>query len=404
MTSAPLPANEVERLAAVHRYQILDTEPEPDFDEITSLASYICDAPISVISLIDSTRQWFKSSVGLDVRETPRDRAFCAHTILQNDVMVVKDALKDKRFFDNPLVTASPNIRFYAGAPLVTPDGFALGSLCAMDTAPHELKPQQLAALKTLADQVVKTMELRAAYARMRDLAEQLRILNMGKDRLFKLVSHDLRSPFCGVLVLLELMAEGSDAMSRDEIKSHLKMLSMSATETYNLLDGLLQWATFEAGTLPYRPKKVRVDEVANGVLAVLQGIAQAKSITLKVVPNTRTKVNADRAMLHSILQNLIANALKFTQKGGSVTISSRELGDWVEISVTDTGVGITSERLNKLMGYESGESTTGTSGEVGTGLGLNFCRSFIERHGGTLSGESDVATGTTLRFTMPCA
>jgi GAF domain-containing protein len=165
MTKAPIPPNEEDRLEALRQYQILDTAAEQAFDDITRLAADICQTPISLLSFIDQNRQWFKSNVGLSTRETGRDVAFCAHAILQDDLFVVPDALADERFAQNPLVTHDPNIRFYAGMPLVAKGGHALGTLCVIDRVPRELTEDQKAKLRALAQGVLLLLEVRRSGA-----------------------------------------------------------------------------------------------------------------------------------------------------------------------------------------------------------------------------------------------
>ncbi len=159
--SLPLPANESQRLETLHNLNILDTLGEIEFDDLTRLAAQICEVPISVVSLIDADRQWFKSKIGLDVSETPREAAFCTHTILEDKLFIVPNATEDKRFAENPLVIGDPNIRFYAGAPLITDEGDALGSICVIDRVPRKLKPEQKEALQALARQTMKLFNLR---------------------------------------------------------------------------------------------------------------------------------------------------------------------------------------------------------------------------------------------------
>lgn len=158
---APMPIQEVARVAALQKYAILDTDPEQAFDDLTLLASYVCRTPIALISLVDENRQWFKSKVGLDVSETSREVAFCSRAILQNDVFIVPDTLQDERFRDNPLVVSEPGIRFYAGAPLITDEGYALGTLCVIDRTPREISPDQKDALRALSRLVLAQLEFR---------------------------------------------------------------------------------------------------------------------------------------------------------------------------------------------------------------------------------------------------
>ncbi len=168
MKVAPLPPDEAQRLEALHSYKVLDTTPETDLDELTELASLICETPISLVSLVDAHRQWFKSRVGVDVSETSRDVAFCAHGILQDEVFEVPDAHQDERFHDNPLVTGAPGVRFYAGVPLRAPDGHNLGMLCVNDHVPRRLNSNQRRALEVLAARVVGHLELTRTSRQLR--------------------------------------------------------------------------------------------------------------------------------------------------------------------------------------------------------------------------------------------
>ena len=174
---APKPSNETERLEALRSYHILDTAPEQAYDDLAMLAAQICEAPVALISLVDDARQWFKSKLGLDRGETSRDTAFCAHTILLRQPLIVGDASRDPRFADNALVNGAPHVRFYAGIPLVNAEGSALGALCVIDYRPRRLSLRQREALKALARQVVALLEFRRVSTRLATALEHVRTL-----------------------------------------------------------------------------------------------------------------------------------------------------------------------------------------------------------------------------------
>ena len=174
---APLPANENERLTALREYHILDTEPEYTYDDITILVSEICKVPIALISLMDEARQWFKSRVGMEQQQTSREIAFCAHAILQPKPFIVGDATKDARFVDSPLVTGEPHVRFYAGFPLINPEGLVLGTLCVMDRRPRRLTTWQLKTMQALSRQVMALLELRRISNHLADALDHVKML-----------------------------------------------------------------------------------------------------------------------------------------------------------------------------------------------------------------------------------
>ncbi len=197
--NAPLPDNEAARLESLYQYEILDTETDSAIDDITRLAAYICRTPIALVSLLDAHRQWFKSKVGMEATETARDAAFCIHTILQPDVLIIPDALADQRFATNPLVTSDPHIRFYAGVSLITPSGHALGTLCVIDRVPRSLSPEQVSALRALGHQVMTQLEIRRHVATLartateyKQIAEALQ-QQTERERLVALIAQRIR-------------------------------------------------------------------------------------------------------------------------------------------------------------------------------------------------------------------
>lgn len=177
MKRAPLHVDEDNRLAALRRYNILDTDPEKSFDDLTFLATYICKTPIALVSLVDRDRQWFKSRVGLSVQETPRDVSFCAHAILEREVLIVPDTFEDARFSGNPLVQQDPCIRFYAGAPLFTSDNHPLGTICVIDRTPRTLNGEQIRALEVLSKQTGALIEMRQTLIELNEALATIKLL-----------------------------------------------------------------------------------------------------------------------------------------------------------------------------------------------------------------------------------
>ncbi|HEY9704796.1 MAG TPA: GAF domain-containing protein, partial [Allocoleopsis sp.] len=245
--ASPLP-NENERIAELLRYDILDSSPEDDFNEIVKLAAILCDAEISLISLVDDHRQWFKAKTGLDAEETPKEFAFCAHAIHQEDIFQVPNALEDKRFFDNPLVASDPNIRFYAGQPISSADGHKFGTLCVIDRYPRQLSEKQENALKFLARQVEKQLELRLrlnelkqSFKVMESQKESLEIMNKLKDETMSVLCHDLRSPLASIQSILELFDH--EGLDHNDVVDLMRNIKPVIEKNGNQLTYTLNWA-----------------------------------------------------------------------------------------------------------------------------------------------------------------
>ena len=255
MESAPKHPLEAQRLEELRALNILDTPAEQQYDELVALAATICEVPIAAISLVDESRQWFKAKVGLDAEETSREVSFCAHGILDNVLLEVPDALEDLRFADNPLVMGAPNIRFYASFPLATSNGLPLGSLCVIDRAPRELTHVQKETLRVLSNQVSMLLELRLANKKMADTHAALDAAHERLKQFFTIIAHDLRSPFNGLLGITELLERNFESFQPEDIHNLLATMHDSTSETFLMLENLLEWSNLETGALAFRPK-----------------------------------------------------------------------------------------------------------------------------------------------------
>ena len=284
MKVAPHLENEADRLAALLHYRILDTEAEAEFDDFTQLASHITGYPMALISLVDQRRQWFKSRFGLDAMETPRDISFCGHAIEGHEVFEVVDALQDERFFNNPLVTSSPRIRSYVGAPLLTEQGHAVGTLCVLDSTPRKLTEDQKQALQALARQVMRQMDLRLLIDREKAARKEIIQLNADLERrvqartaelerttadlqaLSYSLAHDLRQPLIsmsGYSHLLQQQVQGDRARHYVErIASGIRQINVRA-------DALLYFANLSRQ--PLHRKSVDLGEIASRQMDALQ-------------------------------------------------------------------------------------------------------------------------------------
>ncbi len=416
MISAPEPDNELDRIAALRHYNILDTDAENAFDELTTLAGYICGTPIALISLVDSHRQWFKSNVGLDAKETPREIAFCAHAINGPDVFVVNDTLKDERFADNPLVTNDPNVRFYAGAPLTTPGGYALGTLCAIDRKPRTLSSEQLDALRILGEQVISQLELRSKISRLNETNAELektkRKLERARDKaqesnrlksqFLNTISHELRTPLTVILGNIHLLTDIDDVPDPEEAVEIAKDVEKSGEHLLSLVNDLLDLSKIEAGKLILKPGIVTSKELVADIESTVRGMSlfRAKDLDFHVVA-ADIRMITDALRLRQILLNLLSNAVKFTDSG-RICLTIREHQDQVMLSVTDTGCGIAVEDLDHIFQPFRQIDEVSTRRITGSGLGLAITRKLSELLGGEITVKSRVDHGSTFDVTLP--
>lgn len=396
-----------DRINALLAYNIMDTEEEQEFNELVNLASKMLNMPVSLISLLDSQRQWFKAKVGLDLVETPVGIAFCRYAIEEEQVFEIADMYSDERFRNNPLVKVNGDagdIRFYAGTQLTTPEGYNVGTLCVMDTKPGTLTDYQKEALTILGKQVVKHFELRKtlhqlnlSYKKIEEQHEQLTELYKFKEKVFAIISHDLRAPIANVEQILALYRTG--AITADEFEQFVNTLEKQTKDTSAILDNLLNWSG------NHRPELVKSDvfELIQAVKTTLQNDARRKQIELTLSPLGNDRMaRLDREGLKIVLRNLIKNSIKFCNTGGRIRISAL-LADkeWL-FTVADNGVGFDEATRLKLFDDQQHITTYGTANEKGTGLGLLVCKNIVEQNGGRIWAEGRPGEGATFYFTIP--
>jgi len=399
MISAEIPHNEAERIAALQQYNILDSLPEDEYDAITKIASAICNTPISLISLVDKDRQWFKSHFGTNSTETPREVAFCAHGILNpKEMFIVPDSRIDNRFYDNPLATGTAPVVFYAGVPLVSPQGQAVGMLCVVDEKPHEITDSQKETLKALATQVISLFELRKANQDLKVLQEKLETQNKELEQFAYVVSHDIKSPLANIVSFTDLIK--SDYVTQlDEKGRHLfEYVILSATKLSSMVDSLLRYYRTDYLTLENKEGVLLAPFLKN----CIDLVRPANQMCEFVYPEDHTQIHVNKSALEQITMNLLSNSIKYNDKDIiKISISFAHDENHYIFSISDNGIGIDKKNMDKIFGFFKILDIRDRFGNYGTGIGLSTVKKIIEKQGGTVFVDSELEKGTTFTFTI---
>jgi signal transduction histidine kinase len=377
---------EKERQKELESFAILDTLPEDDFDSLTTIAASICGTPISLITLVDKERQWFKSNYGLgNTTETSRELAFCAHAINAPDaVFEVQDARRDIRFSDNPLVTGEPYVIFYAGVPLITENGLPMGTLCVIDDKPKKLSQNQIDSLNALSKQVMNLFALRKNKILLEETLKNLEETNQNLEKFAIIAAHDLKSPLNNISSLANLFVHDYGSKIDNEGRELIEMMKTSSMKLKKLIEGLLSYS--RSNTILTESKSSVILPALIDEIGSLFSSGQCEII----LKSTLIQIFVNRTILYHILINLISNAIKYNdKKEGKIEIGASETESNYEFYVKDNGPGIASENQEQIFG------------ESGNGIGLATVKQLIEKSGGQIKVESEIGIGTTFIFTL---
>lgn len=391
-----LPTNEAERLNEVKKYNLLDTLPEKQYDNITSLVASICDTPISLITLLDFDRNFLKSHFGVQLSESPRDISFCGHAIIsQDEVFIVEDAREDIRFHDNPLIEEN-GVIFYAGAPLINEKGFPLGTLCVYDVKPRVLTEKQINMLKLMAKQVVNLFELHLKNQRLLEIQQEQRLRNERLQSFARVVSHDLKSPLANITSLSQMLKEENKDSLPEESLLYLNYIEESTLTLKNYIDGMLQFY-----------KSTELLEQQKNSISVVSLFEEIKEMLILnkaefVYPKDPTTVHINKPAISQILLNLVDNAFKFNAGDGiKVQVTFSEATGFYIFTVEDNGMGIPKDKQDDVFEIFKTGGIKDRNGKEGTGIGLATVKNLVNKLGGEITLESEIGKGSIFTFTI---
>ena len=382
---------EEKRLAVLRKYEILDTPPDVALDGLTKLASRLFQVPVALVSLVDSERIWFKSRYGFEEQEIVREQGFCATAILGNEPYFVEDASGDPLAMTNSLVTGDQGIRFYAGVPLRTKEGFNLGTFCIMDRVSQSFSSDKQEILQILAELVLDQLELRM----------EARIAVKHQHQILNTTAHDLKNPLSIMPLLADMiMHHKHDPKAIDDIALQIKD---AGRRMAGVIHDLLETAREEAGRVELRLQSVDLGALVQGVVNTNSALAKNKEQALYLEIANDCTVYADPRRLTEIVDNLINNAIKYSPFGKNIYVQIKVAGDYAILEIKDEGPGLTRDDMKNLYRRFTSLSSRPTGGENSTGLGLSIVKNLVNAHHGKITAKSDgPGKGTTFTVELP--
>ncbi|GIH94297.1 ATP-binding protein [Planobispora siamensis] len=398
MTNAPGAADETERVRELDELNALESLLEPDFQAIAISAAHVCRAPIALVNLIAEKRQYVKGRAGIDLTGVNPPVPFCDRAISEREFLEVHDARADPRFRDHPIVTGPPRVRFYAGMPMITRQGNALGTVCVMGPEPDRLDEAQRQALNTLAAHAVTLIELHGRAHQAEEVVRRLHALERLKNQFLSSLNHELRTPLTSIRSYLELVQEGG--LDEDTEHRFLRIIERNSDRMLHLINALLLMASLKAQTTTFTPDSVDLSDLARQAVERVASAAELKGLALNLHARDRVRVRADAEQLRNALLQVLDNAIKFTGSGGAVDVVV-VAGPPPEVEIHDTGIGVESEDLRRVFEefYRTQHAKEQAVG--GTGIGLAIVEKIMEMHGGTARMEKETHDGVCVHLTL---
>lgn len=390
--------DEEARLAAVRRYEILDTPPDGAFERVTALAARLFRVPIAIIAIVDRDRIWFKSHHGIELDQIGREPGLCASAIMQTAPLVISDATLDPDALANPLVAGELGLRFYAAAPLTTSDGFNLGTLCVLDRRPRELTDAEVATLQDLAAIVVDELDLQYAARSEEQRLERVRA------EFTATVSHELKTPLAAVYGAALTLARTDGAVDDETHKRLLAVIAEQGERLRDMFEDVLTTSQLESGSFRIASGELHPAELARSA---------AEAARVHLPPNLSIDVrtseplpaaHGDPTRVRQVLENLLDNAIKYSPEGGRIELRVEADHEAVRFHVCDEGVGIPTSEHERIFKRYYRLDPGLHDGVAGTGLGLYVCRQLAARMSGRIEIESREGEGSTFTLALPLA